>query len=80
MNANDPRGRSVTEGDEDVQPIMLCRKDRRRFYNLLDADIPTRFRRMEIAVYGILAATFARLVGGVPLEQFPASLIQLIFG
>jgi hypothetical protein len=73
------KARSTPSGDEDVKPLELCREDRRKLYGLLDADLPTRIRRMEIAVYAVLAAAAARTFAGLPIEHIPAAVFRLIF-
>ncbi len=74
-----PRPRSTPSGSDDVKPLELCRDDRRKFYGVLDGDLPARMRRLEIAVYGLLATTVLRLASGFPVEQIPAALYRLIF-
>jgi hypothetical protein len=72
--------REVPSGTEDVKPLELCKEDRRKLYGLLEADVPVRLRRIEIAVYAVLATAAARLVGGLPVEHLPAAAFHLIFG
>lgn len=71
------KGRSTPSGTEDIKPLALCKEDRRKLYGLLDADVPTRVRRIEIAVYVIVAVNAARTVGGVPVEKIPAAVLSL---
>jgi hypothetical protein len=37
----------TTTGPYDVQPIKLCREDRRKLYGLLDADLPGKLANLE---------------------------------
>lgn len=80
MTSSGPiKGRSVPSGDEDVKPLELCREDRRKLYGLLDADLPARFRRIEITVYVLLATAAAKTFAGLPAEKLPAAVIHLLF-
>lgn len=69
--------RSTPSGTEDIKPLALCKEDRRKLYGLLDADVPARVRRIEIAVYVVVAVNAARTIGGIPVEQLPAAIFRL---
>lgn len=37
----------TTTGPTEVEPIELCREDRKKLYRLLDADVPAKLEKMQ---------------------------------
>lgn len=72
--------RSTPSGDEEVQPLELCKEDRRKLYGLLDAEVPRRIARMELALAVLVpsnAALLWKVFGSPGPAEVGAAFISL---
>ena len=69
--------------DDGIKPLELSRQDRRKMYAMLDANLPPRITRIEMALAVVVPSNVALLwkVFGEPTPvKAVTSLIQTFFG
>lgn len=71
------KGCSTPSGTEDVQPVELCREDRKQLYNLLYADVPARLRRLEFGGIALTVAVASPKLGGPSVGELATGLVHL---
>lgn len=81
--------RTEPSGSDDVQPLELCKDDRRKLYGILDADVPTKLEKLaeragrQEKALAVLSASNAlllwKVLGSPAPSEVASSLVRLIF-
>lgn len=65
-------------GDPEDEPVRLTREERRQLYQLLEAELLPRLRRIEFGGIALTIAVASPKVGGPSVREAIGAVVQLL--